>query len=557
MRKFIPLALLLLAVIAVLALYPGKQTPQPAESGPQPELIKAVHYFSSSWPKSFWGDFEYSQVERDLAQIRADGFNTVILVVPWMGFEINFADGLSEPSGLYDRFDWLLAKIEDAGLAYGVRLSFPHSFDPEIGTSNASLCSEIFLDDAVRENWFQYLGRISERIDQHRGAFKFAFFSWEDFFCPYVSFPNMTKEQRLDMARRSGYQTWLKDHYPVQLVEMLYADSFGSMRLVPVPERKSAAFLLFLHFVDQFLVDKLVTPGRQVLPELAMEVRVDKDPVYSGDEITWAEHDLALTDEQLRGSYWGAYYGANNQGELLSADVALNHFEHMLNEVSDHGKNINHVIEQFNFSDNTPGFENHAQIDDIEMEAFLQGAAELLKHKSRGYGLWAYRDYADSAIYNSSFELGLRGWETQGETTIVNNNDGDQALNMQASAVISQTFSPFARFAGLGTGKQITFCANFTGVTETTRIDLLLNGTAYGELDLNESSRACTVMDAQAMKQSEIVFSIMTDMGVQIDDVRLYSFIQTLNIYDVNGQPGPFRDLIVRMNNNWLISARP
>jgi len=552
MRKFIPLALLLLTTVVIAIVYFDKKTPQHTETETRPEKIKAVHYFSSSWPKSFWGDFEYSQVDHDLAQIKADGFNTVILVIPWMGFEVNFEDGKSEPSELYERLDWLLDKIEEADLAYGLRLSFPHNFDPQNGTDNARLCADIFLESETRENWFHYLSRVAERVDQHRESFKFAFFSWEDFFCPYVSFPNMSKDQRLDMAKRSGYQDWLSENYPLQLLEMLYNETLGSTQRIPVPERDSAAFLLFLQFVDQFLIKQLVEPGRELLPELAMEVRVDKDLIQNKGEIFWAQHDLALSDTQLRGSYWGAYYGANNQGELLSADEALKNFEFMLNEVTDHGKNINHIVEQFNFADNTPGFVGHAKIDEQQLPAFLEGAAELLKQKSRGYGLWAYRDYTDSAVYNGSFELGSRGWDIQGKTEVVRNPDGDKSLNMYSGAVISQTFKPYARFAGLSPSEQVTFCANFTSLEGTAHITLLLNGAGYGEFDVTENSRGCTVMDSQEFKQSEIVFSVMTDSNIQIDDLRLYSFVQVLGVYDENGQPGPLRDLIVRMNTNWL-----
>jgi hypothetical protein len=362
----------------------------------------------------------------------------------------------------------------------------------------------------------------------------------------------MGPEPRLEMARISGYQTWLAENHTQESVELLYQQSFHSMGSVPFPERDSPAFWLFLRFIDQFLINQLIVPGRQVLPELAMEVRVDKDMIHNLNEITWFEHDLALSDQQLRGSYWGAYYGANNQGELLSAKVALKHFDYMLDEVSDHGENTNHIVEQFNFADNTPGFEHHAQIDSVELPAFLKGAADLLKQKSRGYGLWAYRDYVDSAIYNGSFELGLHGWETQGEVSIVENTDGDKAINMLPLSVISQTFVPFARFAGLGSSQQLTFCANFKPMAGPARITLLLNGTNLTALNISETAQQCVSMDAQSIKQSEVVFSVMSDAEIQVDDLRLYSFVQILGVYDENGNPGPLRDLIVRMNTDWL-----
>ena len=554
MRKIIIIVLFLLAIIGAVIRFGDQQArePIPPQTKNKPVLIKAAHYFSSSWPKTFWGDFEYSQVDDDFAQIKADGFNTIILVVPWMGFETGFEDGVSEPSALYERLEWLLTKIDQAGLAYGLRLSFPHSFDPEVGTSNHQLCSDIFTDSALREQWLHYLSRITQRIDEHRESFRFAFFSWEDFFCPYASIPNMKPELRLEMARNSGYQTWLAENHLRESVELLYQQSFHSMGSVPFPKRESPAFQLFLRFVDQFLINQLIIPGRQVLPELAMEVRVDKDPVYNGNETTWFEHDLALSDEQLRGSYWGAYYGAGNKGELLNAPAALQNFEYMLNEVSDDGKNINHIVEQFNFADNTPGFDGHAQIKSTELPAFLEGAAQLLKQKSRGYGLWAYRDYVDSAIYNGSFELGLRGWETQGEVATIENSDGDQALHMQPWAAISQTFVPFDRFAGLGASDKLTFCANFIPIAGPAQITLLLNGTNLAALDISQAGQQCVSMDAQAIKQSEVVFSVLSNAEIQIDDLRLYSFVQILGVYDKNGKPGPLRDLITRMNTDWL-----
>ena len=294
-------------------------------------------------------------------------------------------------------------------------------------------------------------------------------------------------------------------------------------------------------------------PGRQILPELALEVRIDKDLIHDGDDSYWAEHDLGLSDDQLRGSYWGAYSGAANQGELLTATEALKNFNHMLNEVSDNGKNINHIVEQFNFVDNTPGFVgHHAQIDVPEIPGFLEGAAELLKQKSRGYSLWAYRDYPDSSLYNASFELGSRGWDFQDNLNIITNDDGDLALLMQDGTEISQTFQPFERFIGLTPSEQVTFCANFKRPLEPADITLSLNGTVMATLTVSDASNQCAIMDAQPFKQTTIVFSISSDSEIEVDDIQLYSFVQKLNVYDKNGQPGPLRDLIVRFNNEWL-----
>jgi len=322
---------------------------------------------------------------------------------------------------------------------------------------------------------------------------------------------------------------------------------------VPVPERNSPAFWLFLQFVDQFLVNRLLEPARQVLPELAMEVRVDKDPVYMGDEILWAGHDLALSDVRMRGSYWGPYYGAQNEGEVLAASEALRNLEYMLDQVSNQGRNTAHVVEQFNFVDNTPGFEGrHARIDEREIPAFLQGAAELLKAKSSGYGLWAYRDYADSALFNGSFELGIRGWRADGDLSLVTNSEGDQALHLKAGAMISQSIAPFEHFVALGLSQQLTFCANFEPPNQPVRITLYVSGSAVADFKTSEREWNCMALDADVMKMPSAEFSLRSDTEVVIDDLRLFAFVQRLHVYDEEGQPGPLRDIVRKLNHEWL-----
>jgi len=549
MRLIFAIAALLLVVVLI-----GKQLDRPIPTREaNPEFIKAVHYFAAAWPKTFWEDFENSAIDADLKQIKEDGFNTVILVIPWLGFETGFADRSPAPTQLYERLEHLLERIDESGLDYALRVGFPHSFDPDIDIGKWELCHAIFVDEVIRDQWKEYLSRIAERVNQHRDSFKTAFFSWEDFFCPYSSIPGMPLEQRQDIARLSGYQDWVQNNYSHEMLELLYQQSFDSLEGLAVPERRSPAFLLFMRYVDEFLIRELLIPGREAIPELAMEVRVDKDPVYDGDRITWTGHDLALTDDQLRGSYWGPYHGARNEGEFLSAEEALRNFDYMLDRVSDNGKRINHVVEQFNFVDNTPNFVgHHAQIDEKELPEFLQGAAPLLMQKSSGYGLWSYRDYADSALYNGSFELGLRGWGTNGDVNIVTNVAGDLALSLQAGGSVSQSFLPYDRFAALGLGKQLTFCANFTPVDTDARVTLSINDLALEVIEVSEAKHHCTELDIEAIKSDNVVFSLSSDTGIQLDDLQLFAFVQKLNVYNLDGTPGKLREWIYKLNTEWL-----
>lgn len=52
----------------------------------KPAYLKSVTYFGDEWVLNFWNS-ETDHLEKDLEQIREDGFNSIILVVPWREFQ--------------------------------------------------------------------------------------------------------------------------------------------------------------------------------------------------------------------------------------------------------------------------------------------------------------------------------------------------------------------------------------------------------------------------------------------------------------------------------------
>lgn len=62
-------------------------------------------------------------------------------------------------------------------------------------------------------------------------------------------------------------------------------------------------------------------------------------------------------------------------------------------------------MDQFLFTDNTPGFEQNAKLTESEKSAYLDGVADIFKAKTLGYAIWTYRDYGDNKLYNPQFAL--------------------------------------------------------------------------------------------------------------------------------------------------------
>lgn len=52
----------------------------------RPAYRRSATYTSDAWVINFWNT-ESDHMEEELAQIAADGFNSIILVVPWREFQ--------------------------------------------------------------------------------------------------------------------------------------------------------------------------------------------------------------------------------------------------------------------------------------------------------------------------------------------------------------------------------------------------------------------------------------------------------------------------------------
>jgi hypothetical protein len=398
----------------------------------------------------------------------------------------------------------------------------------------------------MRQQWLTYLEKLQAEIG-HFTNYIFSFFSWEDFFCALHFFPFGSAQGRLELARDTGYQRWLAERYSLKLIQAAYGQEFANWEQVPLPGRKSFAYYFYQCFIDDFYVREFLEPGRRVMPRLSMEVRVDKDPLYLPEGIYWLAHDLRIGSPVLRGSYWNPSYGARNEGEMLDAETALRNLKFMLDTVSGQGQDAFHVLEQFNFIDNTPHLAaTNARIADDELAVFLDGAAELLLRNASGYGLWAYRNYADNVFYNSSFELGFHGWRYQGSAELTTNSSGDRELILSAGTRLRQTLQPSERFTDFGYVKQLTFCA----LLRRGSLGLDLVGQRLATLTASQDQiQMCVPLGVEPwQREQQVTVELVADSDVQFDDVMLYGHVQKLGVYALDGSPGPWLESVRQLN---------
>ncbi len=497
--------------------------------------IKSAHYFSTAWPKTFWQEFEAADVSAELAQIKKDGFNTVVLTVPWRGFEIGFdqPSTTSNPA-LYERLKFVIAAIVEQQMQFVLRVGFPHDYTPDTGTTGMQQCVGMYTDPTMQQHWTNYLQKVKQATSEFQASSAGVLISWEDFWCPHFVFPHLPDEQRLEKAQLMNYGQWLQNKNP-SLVKVVMGQNEINYQQVKVPRADEEAYVFYIEFIDYMLDKNILKPTQAVFDNAALEIRVDKDPVKQDDEYIWVGHDLYLDEPNHRGSYWAPFWGAANQGELLTAEQALKNFKYFLKYITDDGRSINHVIEQFNFTDNTPYFPNNANIEPAQLPEFLLATAPLLKEYSVGAGVWTYRDYVDNALFNGAFEFDLDGWEATPQVTVKNIN-GDRWLSLPAGASVSQTFRPERRFMLVSAYEEVTLCLQ---ARQAATLEVSVNDQTLTAWDLVPGEN-CTQLPAQLLNTAEPTrFSMVSQQAVELDELQLYGFTQHLGLYDAKGQPGP------------------
>jgi len=517
------------------------------------KMIKAVYYFADAWPITFWQEFEASRIDADIQRIKRDGFNTVMLAVPWIGFETDFsAQRTKSDPRLYQRLDLLLKKFTEASLDYILRVGYLHTLTPGVDTGKMELCLRMYSDDHTRGQWKDYLRKLRRITKRHRKGLTAILISWEDFWCVHNAYAQNEEEKRRSIATQLGYGEWLQSQDP-DIVRILMGEDTITVDEVIIPTTDEPAHYLFLKFTREILDGRILDATRSVFSQAAMEVRVDRDPVESHKEKIWIGNNLFLDEKNLRGTYWAPSWNARNVSEQLTADQALFNLNEFLKYVSADGASTHHVVGQFNFFDNTPHSLDNARIAVSAIPAFLKGAAPLIQEYSAGYGLWAYQDYADNVLYNASFEFDLEGWAVEGRATVVR-GVGENRLSMKNGSKITQRFEPEKRFS-LGwvyDNLSLCFCSETNGQAVISEGENRLV-----ELDIT-AGRNCHSMKASPItRPTEAIFGFRALSDLVIDDLKLYGFVQSLGVYDEFGQPGTFLEEIRRLNGNLDDPANP
>ncbi len=502
---------------------------QTAYASEKPAYLKSVTYFGDEWPINYWGS-EDKDMAANFAKIKADGFNSIILVVPWREFqpaengkEFNEAafERLNQVMHCAAEYDlWVVLRIGYTWDYYG-RAELPERFTGILNETG---------DD--RYMWLRYCEEIYKTVSAHPN-FHSGFITWEDFWdFVHNMGRDVAKSRRKTMAWTSGYQDYLREHYTLNEISRRYGETFSSFTEVYLPYRDMEAAELFYEFYDRML-NKFLADSQTKFPGLSMEVRADGDPVYRKDgSMYYYSHDITYPCDGAEYSalMYSVSMGQINEGNRISAAQALASMNHNMNWfTSKSGKKF--FAEQLLYMDSTEQFSYNTQILEDETDDFVRELAPILQQTTMGYGLWVYRNYVNNCVYNGQFGLGTTGWKFHRNSAVEDVN-GVKMAHLGKSGIITQELN--GRMTG-GPSIHVELYAapEFQGADLTVEL-----GEAKQEIKVTEAG----TYKIQFPWSRDHRLRITAGDGVFLDDIRVYTYEQFGRIYDKEGNEQDLAD---------------
>jgi hypothetical protein len=220
-------------------------------------FIKAAYYFSEHDPTTFWSALKMSSVDAELQQIKDDGFNTIMIVLPWTDIQPT-VDPMSYDQEILQKLGYLLEMAAHKGLYVAGRVGYMHNRNV-VNTPFASWqlshferCTLLMQNHpTLKDAWIQYLSKLNEVLARYPATYMYSFLSWEDFACVDWVWPWHSHEERVKMARESGFQKYLEAQFKGFKEAKLELDvEITSFKEVPVPS--AAQKTLRMHWARHF-----------------------------------------------------------------------------------------------------------------------------------------------------------------------------------------------------------------------------------------------------------------------------------------------------------------
>lgn len=492
--------------------------------------VRSATYFADEWPINFWNS-EMDCLDDDMQQICDDGFDSIIICIPWKEFQTNVSP-VAYSDYAFDKLDEVMRAAEKHNLDVYTRIGYTWDYYNDSNESIIERMLDILRNRETLDAWMDYCATMYKVLSKYSN-FREGFLTWEDFWGCLAVCDHTDEQKRLEWGGTLGYQKWVENQFELDEYNQKYGKTYSDYADIPVPMRTEPAMEAMYRFWDEhyniFLVDT-----QKVFPNISIEVRLDADTIVSLDgqyEPYSHSQTFKCGNSDFTAAMYGIPMGFANIGERVSAEEALNHTEYILGELLNQNSGKPIYVEQFLFWDNTPQFSHNARIKDGDVEVYLSNAAAVLLEYTKGYGIWTYRDYRNNMLYNAQFALGNTGWTVSGNVDFVI----DEAINsmvchMSTGASIYQEVPNVRNHFDKESYKVIIDVKECNSGVGTIAVQV---GNVSEKLEINGAG----TYELSFAKNERFDFGINVESGdICIDNLCLYSFVQEGYLYNENNE---------------------
>ncbi len=521
------------------------QVREPAAAAAQ-ELLRVACWFGSESPLNFWSS-DLSGAREDFGRLRGDGFNGVMLLVPWAEFQPGIRP-VRFDARMIDRLARLLDLAAAEGLRVVLRLGFLWDYADSAELPGLERFERLYCDQLVLDAWIAFLGRIRE-VALASPADCLALISWEDLWFPVLHrYPTWPREKRLAFLRDCGFGSFVHGTYGPEEIARL-GGPVAAATPVPEPPPDRPSFRLWLDFLDHTLSHRFHGSARSAWPGISCEIRTDWDSISEPDGTRgWHDHaPLYRLPGAVATGYFSTSMGAANSGDRQTAQSALERLRRLLENAREKsGRRL--FLAQLSFVENAPGFEGNTAFCAGETERFIELAANPLGALSAGYGIWTYRDYAANLVFNPAFALGLDGWVASGDVSLTDGGRGGPRARLAAGSTLRQEI-PLGRDFYREANPEVTFEMELEGAGDDAAAFAIRIGGETKAVSWAPPDRLLRLHLAKpAIDPYAIEVRVLSQSPVQLRSIRLFSFVQQAGIYRRDGSEGPMCAAIRRLN---------
>lgn len=488
---------------------------------------------------NFWSAFREAEVAGDFTRIHDDGFNTVILLVPWAQFQPDRARESCDPR-LLQRLGMLFDTAQATGLDVILRVGYLWDTFPSTHRTYQRLY-HLAADASYRSMWRAYHRQVAA-VAEARSNFRFAFISWEDLYWPTIRpiAEHFATYDAVQRAASTGFRDFLARRYSLAGLANTYGVHLEDWSRLAMPRDDEALFGECLEFFDKVLVERAFRPARECWRDLRYECRIDRNMIPGkGTSVHGYGIDNRVPDSGPAVIYYHLNAGTAYSSRELTAETALGQLETFLRaQQLAHGPGV--FVDQFNFMVDNPRYPNFMTMPWPEALEFVDACCPILARYTGGYGIWGYRDWTNDKIYNGNFEFGLEGWQVKGDHELQTSPEGSALVLFEGSLLVQWMM------AGRNLVNPV-LAIDCEALTDTTlRISRNNSARPPQEIKVLEGRRRHEfALPSDSFQRLRI--RVVTG-DIRIHSVRYYSSVMSNGLHTLGGRPTPVMEAITRLN---------